>query len=129
MRARTAGRKVDWNSVWNKVYFFFCAGLLVTGALLILIQYMRVFSKNTEVSDLREQLAAAEDSNAVLAAEAGGETMNNDALYTYALGSLGMVEAGENEIIKIVVTNQSFTTSNLPTQDPTQSKVRYHWFD
>lgn len=129
LRTRSTAKAIDWGMVWSRFYFFFCAALVVAGCLMVLVQYMRVFSKNTEISSLRDRLGEVEDSNAVLAAAASGETMNMDALYSYATGSLGMKEAEPTDIIHITVTNQSFTTSNLPSQDISSSKVFFHWFE
>lgn len=128
MRTRSTRKPADWGLIWARVHFFFCASLILGGCLLVIFQYMQVFDSNNEIERMRARLESAQSDNALLAAAASGETMNMDTLYNYAVGTLGMVEAGPEDIIKITVLNQSYTTSALPSQDISESKVSYHWF-
>jgi len=69
-----------------------------------------------------------EEANTI-ASQTASETMNMNELYEFATETLGMVEAEADTTIKIVITAQSYTTSNLPTAEIADSKVTFHWFD
>jgi len=126
-RQRQVRRTMDMAQLKGRFHFFLCAGLIMAGCMLVVIMYIRVFSKTNEIADLRSQLTEIESANKAQIATA--ETMNMDALYTYATEGLGMVDATAETTIQIRVVSQSYTTSNLPVQEIPDSKVTFHWFD
>jgi len=108
--------------------FFLCAGLVLVGLLSIVMMYIQVYMTNSEVNELRQELTEVEEANTI-ASQTASETMNMNELYEFATETLGMVEAEADTTIKIVITAQSYTTSNLPTAEIADSKVTFHWFD
>ncbi len=111
----------------GRFHFFLCAGLVMAGCMLVVIMYIRLFSKTNELSSMRSQLNEIESANKAQIATA--ENMNMDALYSYATDALGMVDATAETTIQIKVVSQSYTTSNLPVQEIPDSKVTFHWFN
>lgn len=111
----------------GRFHFFLCAGLIMVGCMMVVIMYIRIFSKTNEIAELRSQLTEIESANKAQIATA--ENMNMDALYAYATDGLGMVDATAETTIWIKVVSQSYTTSNLPVQEIPDSKVTFHWFD
>lgn len=117
----------DMARIKSKFNFFLCAGLVLAGCLSVVLMYIQVFSQETQIGQLQEQLAEAREANAIAQDTVGGQ-MTMTELYNYATGSLGMVEANANTIIRVKVENQSYTTSSLPVEDASESKVTFHWF-
>lgn len=126
-RDRRQRDPVDPVAVKSRIYFFVCVAFLMGACMIIVLMYIRVFAATNDLAILRRQLNAIEANNQTM--EATVETMNMDQLYEYAIDTLGMVETGEDTIIKINVSIQSYTTSNLPVQEISESKVTYHWFN
>lgn len=120
-------KAIDMAQIKSKFNFFLCAGLVLAGCLSVVLMYMQVFSQETQIEQLKSQLSAAQDANAI-AQETVVEQMTMADLYSYATGELGMVEADGNTTIRIQVTNQSYTTSSLPIENASESKVSFHWF-
>lgn len=118
----------DMARVKSKFNFFLFIGVALAGCLALVVMYARVYSQQSELNMLKEELSAAQETNEIAKQTiAEGMTMND--LYIYAVGSLGMVEADAGTTIRIKVQNQSYTTSNLPVQEIPKSKVTFHWFD
>ena len=113
----------------SRVRFYVYSLIILAGCFLVIVQYIQVFSINNEIADLRDDLNEIEEDNKVLLSTVMGDTMNMDALYAYATGSLGMVESTSDTIIYVTIANKSYTNSNLPVQDVPESKVTYHWFE
>ena len=86
-----------------------------------------MFSQESKIADLKAQLREAQEANAV-AREIVAEQMNMTELYTYATGTLGMVEADHETTILVEIPNNSYTISNLPIKEVSGSKVTFHWF-
>ena len=126
-RQKQTGRTLDMAQLKGRFHFFLCAGLIMVGCMMVVIMYIRIFSKTNEIAELRSQLTEIESANKAQIATA--ETMNMDALYAYATDALGMVDATAETTIWIKVVSQSYTTSNLPVQEIPDSKVTFHWFD
>lgn len=120
-------RKVESMArIKSKFNFFLCAGLVMAGCLSVVLMYIQVFNQETQVGELQSQLAEAQAANA-MAQNTTADTVTMTDLYTYATGTLGMVEADGKTTIQIQITNQSYTTSNLPIEDASESKVTFHW--
>lgn len=111
----------------SKFNFFLCAGLVLAGCLAVVLMYMKVFSQEAAVSELEAELQAAKEANAI-AQETVINQMTINELYSYAIGTLGMVEADSGTTMQIEVKNQSYTTSSLPTENANTNKVTFHWF-
>lgn len=111
----------------SKFSFFLSAGLVMAGCLAVVLMYVQVFSQESRIADLKVQLREAQDANAV-AREIVTEHMNMTELYTYATGTLGMVEADNKTTILVEVPDNSYTISNLPVKEVSESKVNFHWF-
>ena len=111
----------------SKFSFFLCAGLVMAGCLAVVLMYVQVFSQESRIADLKAQLREAQEMNAV-AKEVVAEQMNMTELYTYATGTLGMVEADHETTILVEIPNNSYTISNLPVREVSGSKVSFHWF-
>ena len=126
-RQKQARRTIDMAQSKGRFHFFLCAGLVMAGCMLVVIMYIRLFSKTNELSSMRSQLNEIESANKAQIATA--ENMNMDALYSYATDALGMVDATAETTIQIKVVSQSYTTSNLPVQEIPDSKVTFHWFN
>lgn len=126
-RQKQARRTIDMAQLKGRFHFFLCAGLVMAGCMLVVIMYIRLFSKTNELSSMRSQLNEIESANKAQIATA--ENMNMDALYSYATDALGMVDATAETTIQIKVVSQSYTTSNLPVQEIPDSKVTFHWFN
>ena len=126
-RQKQTGRTLDMAQLKGRFHFFLCAGLIMVGCMMVVIMYIRIFSKTNEIAELRSQLTEIESANKAQIATA--ENMNMDALYAYATEALGMVDATAETTIWIKVVSQSYTTSNLPVQEIPDSKVTFHWFD
>ena len=126
-RQKQARRTIDMAQLKGRFHFFLCAGLVMAGCMLVVIMYIRLFSKTNELSSMRAQLNEIESANKAQIATA--ENMNMDALYSYATDALGMVDATAETTIQIKVVSQSYTTSNLPVQEIPDSKVTFHWFN
>lgn len=121
-------RKVEnMARIKSKFSFFLCAGLVMAGCLSVVLMYVQVFSRETQISELQEQLRAAQEANAI-AQETVADQITMADLYSYATGTLGMVEANGNTTIQVTVSDRSYTTSSLPIQDTRESKVTFHWF-
>ena len=106
----------------SKFSFFLSAGLVMAGCLAVVLMYVQVFSQESRIADLKVQ-----DANAV-AREIVTEHMNMTELYTYATGTLGMVEADNKSTVLVEVADNSYTISNLPVKEVSESKVSFHWF-
>ena len=111
----------------SKFSFFLSAGLVMAGCLAVVLMYVQVFSQESKIADLKVQLREAQDANAV-AREIVTEHMNMTELYTYATGTLGMVEADNKTTVLVEVPDNSYTISNLPVKEVSESKVNFHWF-
>ena len=111
----------------SKFNFFLCAGLVMAGCLAVVLMYVQVFSQESKIADLKAQLREAQEMNAV-AKEIVAEQMNMTELYSYATGTLGMVEADNGTTILVEIPNNSYTISNLPIREVSGSKVSFHWF-
>lgn len=121
-------RKVEnMARIKSKFNFFLCAGLVMAGCLAVVLMYVQVFSQESQIADLKVQLREAQEANAV-AKEVVTEQMNMTELYSYATGTLGMVEADNKTTILIEVPDNSYTISNLPSKEISGSKVTFHWF-
>ena len=101
----------------GKIGFLLSAGLVLAGALMVVMMFIQVYTKNNEINELRNQVTAAREANQL--AE----------LYVFATTTLGMQEATAATTIKIRINSQSYTTSNLPVAEVTGTKVTFHWFD
>jgi hypothetical protein len=99
----------------------------MAGCLAVVLMYVQVFSQKSQIADLKAQLREAQEMNAV-AREVVAEQMNMTELYTYATGTLGMVEADNGTTILVEIPNNSYTISNLPIREVNGSKVSFHWF-
>lgn len=117
----------DMARIKSKFNFFMCAGLVLAGCLSVVLMYVQVFSQKTRIGELQDELVAAQEANAI-AEETVVDQMTMADLYSYATGTLGMVEADGTTTIRVKVTNQSYTTSSLPVEDASESKVSFHWF-
>lgn len=117
----------DMGQIKNKFGFFMFAALIAGGLLYLMMMYIQVFNLHASINDLETQLQDARKENTVEQQQVS-EQMNMSDLYTYAVGTLGMVEADSDHTIIITVDNQSYTTSNLPVADISDSKVTFHWF-
>ena len=127
-RAKGHIRKVEnMSRIKSKFSFFMCAGLVMAGCLAVVLMYVQVFSQKSQITDLQAQLREAQEANAV-AREIVSEQMNMTELYSYATGTLGMIEANNKTTILIEVPDQSYTISSLPIQEVSGSKVTFHWF-
>lgn len=132
---KTSAKKKAWQlrkagsmaRIKSKFNFFLCAGLVMAGCLSVVLMYIQVFSQEAQISDLQTQLAQAQEANAI-AQNTVGSQMTMTELYGYATGTLGMVEANGKTIIDVTIQNQSYTTSTLPIEDVSESKVSFHWF-
>ncbi|MCI8632397.1 MAG: hypothetical protein HFE64_02810 [Lachnospiraceae bacterium] len=120
-------KAIDMAQIKSKFNFFLCAGLVLAGCMAVVLMYVQVFNQETQIEQLKGQLTAARDANAI-AQETVIEQMTMADLYSYATGELGMVEADGNTTIRIKVENQSYTTSSLPIENASESKVSFHWF-
>ena len=112
----------------GKIGFLLSAGLVLAGALMVVIMFIQVYTKNNEINELRSQVTAAREANQ-LAQQISTDSMNMNELYVFATTTLGMQEATAGTTIKIRINSQSYTTSNLPVADVTGTKVTFHWFD
>ena len=117
----------DMGQIKNKFGFFVFAVAIAGGLLYLMMMYIQVFNLNASINDLEAQLQDAQKENNVEQQQVS-EQMNMSDLYAYAVGTLGMVEADSDHTIIITVDNQSYTTSNLPVADISDSKVTFHWF-
>ena len=109
----------------GKIGFLLSAGLVLAGALMVVMMFIQVYTKNNE---LRNQVTAAREANQ-LAQQISSDSMNMNELYVFATTTLGMQEATAATTIKIRINSQSYTTSNLPVAEVTGTKVTFHWFD
>lgn len=115
------------NHIRKRFGFFLSVGLVLAGSLAVVVMYIQVFNKNNELSRLRAELTAVQEAN-VAQSQTVQDGMNMNDLYVYATEVLGMEEADAATTIRVSVTAQSFTSSNLPTAEAEQGKVRFHWF-
>lgn len=113
--------------IGSKFGFLLSTAIILLGAMLIVLSYVRIYNKNSEIAALKRELNAVQETNKV-AQQKQAETMNMNELYTYAVDMLGMVDADVDTTITVTVVNQSYTTSNLPVSEIGESKVRYHWW-
>lgn len=117
----------DMEQMKSRTRFFVCAGLIMIGFLTMILSYVQVFNLNSQISSLRSQLVELQgDDNAV--SQAAGDYLNMNDLYSYATDTLGMVEADSSTTIRVKVSKQSYTTSSLPVEEISDSKVTFHWF-
>ena len=112
----------------GKFGFFLCSGLVLAGALMVVMMFIQVYMKNNEVNELRSEVTAAREAN-LIASQVASDSMNMNELYVFATTTLGMKEADASTTIKIRINSQSYTTSNLPVAEVAGSKVTFHWFD
>ena len=112
----------------GKIGFFLSAGLVLAGALMVVMMFIQVYMKNNEVNRLRVEVTAAREANAI-ASQVSTDSMNMNELYVFATTTLGMTEADASTTIKIRINSQSYTTSNLPVAEVAGTKVTFHWFD
>ncbi len=112
----------------GKIGFFLSAGLVLAGALMVVMMFIQVYMKNNEVNRLRGEVTAAREANAI-ASQVSTDSMNMNELYVFATTTLGMTEADASTTIKIRINSQSYTTSNLPVAEVAGTKVTFHWFD
>lgn len=121
-------RKVEnMARIKSKFSFILCAGLIMAGCLAVVLMYVQVFSQKSQIVDLQAQLREAQEANAV-SQEIVAEQMNMTELYSYATGTLGMVEADGRTTIQVKVEDHSYTISSLPVKEVSGSKVTFHWF-
>ena len=121
-------RKADEMArIKSKFNCFLCAGLLMASCLAVVLMCVKVFNQEATVSELEAELEAAREANAV-AQETVVNQMTINELYSYAIGTLGMVEAESGTTMQIEVKNRSYTTSSLPTESADSNKVTFHWF-
>lgn len=120
-------KAVNMARIKSKFSFFLSAGLVMAGCLAMIMMYIQVFNQESQISDLQSQLREAQEANAV-AQTVAAEQMNMTELYSYATGTLGMIEADGKTTIQIKVEDYSYTISNLPIKEVSESKVTFHWF-
>lgn len=111
----------------NKFSFFLCIGLVLAGAMSVILMYVQVYTANNRVNDLKNQVTEMEEENYKAKASDAG-TMNMTEIYVYATDTLGMQEADQSTTITVRTSSSSYTTSNLPVSEIGESKVVYHWF-
>ena len=128
-RTRLHIRKADEEAmarVKSKFSFFLCSAFVLAGCLSIVLAYIQVFNREAQISDLQSQLAELQSDNEISASNVA-EQMTLADLYSYATGELGMVEPDGATTIQVTVANQSYTSSSLPIQNASESKVTFHW--
>ncbi|MBO6158685.1 MAG: hypothetical protein J6P72_05400 [Firmicutes bacterium] len=111
----------------GKFGFFLSAGLVLAGALMVVLMYIQVYMANSEVNRLRAELTEEREANQI-ASQVATDSMNMNDLYVFATSTLGMEEADASTTIQIRINSQSYTTSNLPVAELAGSKVTFHWF-
>lgn len=127
-KAKGRIRKVEnMARIKSKFSFILCAGLIMAGCLAVVLMYIQVFSQESQIVDLQAQLREAQEANAV-SQEVVADQMNMTELYSYATGTLGMVEADGSTTIQVKVEDHSYTISSLPVKEISESKVTFHWF-
>lgn len=126
-KEKTDQQAVSRTPVGSKFGFLLSVAIIMLGCMMIVLSYVRIYNKNSEIASLKRELNAVQETNKV-AQQKQAETMNMNELYTYAVDTLGMVDADMTTTITVTVVNQSYTTSSLPVSDIGESKVRYHWW-